>query len=112
MSRSWLLSFMIATFAGATIWLLSPRLTGQAEPWDAGLYYSGALLAAGLFTAFLAPKPLWATYLGGVFGQGLYLFLYLPPSPLMTVGLAFLLAWSLLLLVGAYAGARLRARGR
>lgn len=110
MSRSWLLAFVIAALAGAAIWLLSPWLTGQGEPWDAGLYYSGALLAAGLVSGFVAPKPLWAHYLGGVFGQGLYLLLFLPPSPLTAVGLAFLLVWTLLLLVGAWAGARLHAR--
>ena len=52
------------------------------------------------------PKPLWAHYLGGIVGQALYLWLFSPPSPLMAVGLMFLLVWSLLLLVGAYAGAR------
>ncbi len=110
MSRSWVLPFLIAALAGAAIWALSPLLTGQAEPWDAGLYYSGALLAAGLFSGVAVPKPLWAHYLGGLVGQALYLLLFLPPSPLMVVGLVFLLVWSLLLLVGAYAGARVRMR--
>jgi len=110
MSRSWVLPFLIAALAGAAIWALSPLLTGQAEPWDAGLYYSGALLAAGLFSGVAVPKPLWAHYLGGLVGQALYLLLFLPPSPLMAVGLVFLLVWSLLLLVGACAGARVRMR--
>ncbi len=29
MSRSWVLPFLIAALAGATIWALSPLLTGQ-----------------------------------------------------------------------------------
>lgn len=49
-------------------------------------------------------------YLGGLVGKALYLLLFLPPSPLMAVGLVFLLVWSLLLLVGACAGARIRTR--
>lgn len=110
MSRPWLLPFLIAALAGAAIWALSPLLTGQTEPWDAGLYYSGALLAAGLLLGVAVPKPLWAHYLGGLVGQALYLLLFLPPSPLMAVGLVFLLVWSLLLLVGACAGARIRTR--
>ena len=110
MSRSWVLPFLIAALAGAAIWTLSPLLTGRAEPWDAGLYYSGALLAAGLLSGVTVPKPLWAHYLGGLVGQALYLLLFLPPSPLMAVGLVFLLVWSLLLLVGACAGARIRTR--
>ncbi|WP_312842826.1 hypothetical protein [Stutzerimonas nitrititolerans] len=110
MSRPWVLPFLIAALAGAAIWALSPLITGQAEPWDAGLYYSGALLAAGLLSGVAVPKPLWAHYLGGLVGQALYLLLFLPPSPLMAVGLVFLLVWSLLLLVGACAGARIRTR--
>ncbi|WP_312255835.1 hypothetical protein [Stutzerimonas nitrititolerans] len=110
MSRSWVLPFLIAALAGAAIWALSPLITGQAEPWDAGLYYSGALLAAGLLSGVAVPKPLWAHYLGGIAGQALYLLLFLPSSPLMAVGLVFLLVWSLLLLGGACAGARVRMR--
>ncbi|WP_312932139.1 hypothetical protein [Stutzerimonas nitrititolerans] len=110
MSRSWVLPFLIAALAGAAIWALSPLITGQAEPWDAGLYYSGALLAAGLLSGVAVPKPLWAHYLGGIAGQALYLLLFLPSSPLMAVGLVFLLVWSLLLLVGACAGVRVRMR--
>ncbi|WP_312678847.1 hypothetical protein [Stutzerimonas nitrititolerans] len=110
MSRSWVLPFLIAALAGAAIWALSPLLTGRAEPWDAGLYYSGALLAAGLLSGVAVPKPLWAHYLGGIVGQALYLLLFLPSSPLMAVGLVFLLVWSLLLLGGACAGARVRMR--
>lgn len=110
MSRSWVLPFLLAALAGMAIWALSSGITGQTEPWDAGLYYSSALLVAGLLSGVTAPKPLWAHYLGGIVGQALYLMLFLPPSPLMAVGLVFLLVWSLLLLVGAYAGARIRTR--
>lgn len=104
-------ALLIATLAGAGIWALSPWLSGQAEPWDAGgLYYSGTLFVAGVLSGFIVPRPLWALYLGVVFGQALYLLVFLPPSPLLAVGVAFLLIWSLLFLAGAYGGARLRTR--
>ena len=73
MSRSWVLPFLIAALAGAAIWALSPLLTGRAEPWDAGLYYSGALLAAGLLSGVAVPKPLWAHYLGGTHRASIFL---------------------------------------
>lgn len=104
-------ALLIASLAGAGIWALSPWASGQAEPWDSdGLYYSGALFTAGVLSGFIVPRPLWAQYLGVVVGQVLYLLLFLPLSPLLAVGLAFLLFWSLLFLAGAYAGARLRSR--
>ncbi|VEF15294.1 Uncharacterised protein [Stutzerimonas stutzeri] len=104
-------ALLIASLAGAFIWALSPWASGQAEPWDSeGLYYSGALFTAGVLSGFIVPRPLWAQFLGGVVGQVLYLLLFLPLSPLLAVGLAFLLLWSLLFLAGAYAGARLRSR--
>jgi len=104
-------ALLIASLAGAFIWALSPWASGQAEPWDGdGLYYSGALFTAGVLSGFIVPRPLWAQYLGVVVGQVLYLLLFLPLSPLLAVGFAFLLLWSLLFVAGAYAGARLRSR--
>jgi len=104
-------ALLIASLTGAGIWALSPWASGQAEPWDSeGLYYSGALFTAGVLSGFIVPRALWAQYLGVVVGQVLYLLLFLPLSPLLAVGLAFLLLWSLLFLAGTYAGARLRSR--
>ncbi|WP_181295353.1 hypothetical protein [Pseudomonas sp. Q2-TVG4-2] len=112
MNRSRALAFLIAAFAGAAIWALSPWLTGHAEPWDAGgVYYTAALIGTGLLTGLIVPKPLWALYTGGVFGQFMYLLL-LPSGPLIAVGLVFLLLWSLLFPGGAYLGARVRSSRR
>lgn len=104
-------ALLIASLAGAFIWALSPWASGQAEPWDGdGLYYSGALFTAGVLAGVIVPRPRWALYLGVVVGQVLYLLLFLPLSPLLAVGFAFLLLWSLLFAAGACAGARLRSR--
>lgn len=112
MNRSRAFAFLIAAFAGAAIWALSPWLTGHAEPWDAGgVYYTAALIGTGLLTGLIVPKPLWALYTGGVFGQFMYLLL-LPSGPLIAVGLVFLLLWSLLFPGGAYLGARVRSSRR
>lgn len=83
--------------------------TGHAEPWDAGgIYYFAALALAGLVSGFIAPKPIWMLYVGSIAGQLLYQVLFLPSGPLMVVGLAFLVAWSLVFLAGVYGGSHLR----
>lgn len=57
---------------------------------------------AGAMSAFIAARPLWARYLGCVFGQLVYGVLFLPIGPLAVVGLLFLVVWPLVFLVGAY----------
>jgi hypothetical protein len=111
MNRLWITSFLVAALAGAAIWTLSPMVTGHAEPWDAGgIYYFAALASAGFLSGLIAPKPLWMLYVGSVAGQFIYQILLLPLGPLIVIGFAFLLFWSLLFLCGAYAGSRVRCR--
>ena len=103
------LTFLIAALAGVLVWALSLWLTGQREPWDAaGFYYGGALLIAGLVVGLLTPRPLWAQYLGALSGQMLYLLLTSGFDPLLAVGLLFLLAYTLIFLVGAAVAATIR----
>ncbi len=102
-------TLLIAAVAGALVWVLSPWLTGQREPWDAaGFYYVGALLVAGLVAGLLAPRPLWAHYLGALGGQLIYLLLISGFDPLLVVGLLLLLGYTLLFLVGAALAAQIR----
>ncbi|WP_330216853.1 hypothetical protein [Stutzerimonas azotifigens] len=102
-------SILIAALAGAVIWAVSPVMTGQPEPWDAGgLYYCGAMVLGGLLSGLIATGPLWALYVGAILGQVLYQLVFLPLDPLILVGLLFLSAWSLLFLFGAYLGSRIR----
>ena len=103
-------ALLIASLAGAFIWALSPWASGQAEPWDGdGLYYSGALFTAGVLAGFIAPQHAghctWGRRRPDAVPAPVPAL-----SPLLAVGFAFLLLWSLLFLAGAYAGARLRSR--
>jgi len=105
----------IAAALRAAVWALSPTLTGHAEPWDAdGPYYLSALAIVGAITGSLFPKPLWAHYLGAVFGQAAYEAVFLDIGPLFILGLVFLLGSSLVFLATAAVGAfvRLRYTGR
>ena len=111
-TRAWS-TFLVSAVAGALVWAVSPWLTGHREPWDAGgLFYVVALVVAGSLAGLLAPKPLWAHYLGALIGQLDYEMLFLRIGPLFLLGAAFLLGYCIIFLVAAAVAAHLRARLR
>jgi hypothetical protein len=88
-------------------------LSGHREPWDAeGLFYVVALFVAGLLAGLLAPRPLWAHYLGALLGQLGYEALFLTIGPLFVLGALFLIAYSCIFLVSAAVAGRVRGRTR
>jgi hypothetical protein len=104
-----LLTLVVASVTSAAIWALSSWMTGHHEPWDAdGFYYVASLPAAGLVSGAIAPRPLWAHYVGSVAGQAIYELLFLQIGPLFLLGLGFLLGYSILFLAGAFVGSRAR----
>jgi len=110
MNRSVIYPILISAIFGAAVWALSPAMTGKLEPWDAdGIYYLVSLGLAGFISACIAPKPLWALYVGAILGQVLYGLIFLPLGPLAVIGLAFLTVWSLVFLLAAFLGSRVRA---
>jgi hypothetical protein len=111
-TRPWL-TILVATLASALVWALSPWLSGHREPWDAeGLFYVVALFVAGLLAGLLAPRPLWAHYLGALLGQLGYEAFFLSIGPLFVLGALFLIAYSCIFLVGAAVAGRVRGRTR
>ena len=92
----------------AAIWLVSPTLTGQYEPWDASsAYFAVSLLAAGLLSGAIAGKWFWSAPFGVYLGQ--MAVMVLRPQPGAT-GSAPLWAGAILLAVHtlwAMAGAAL-----
>jgi hypothetical protein len=103
-------ALLIGVCGGAAIWLLSPVITGRREPWDAdGGYYAAALLGAGLIGGLLVPRRWVAVAVGILVGQVLIFFAGVFREPgdggLWPLGLLFLVACSILGLVGAGTGA-------
>lgn len=87
-------TLIISALAGVSIWLLTPVLTGHREPWDAdGSFYIVALVIAGAVAGALAPKPLWAHYVGSFAGQLAYELIFLHVGPLVVIGAVFLLVY-------------------
>ena len=103
----------IGLVLGAAIWVLSASITGRQEPWDSpGMYYAAALLGAGLIGGFLVPAH-WAEVAIGVFiGQAVVLLARVLADPadggLWPLGVLLLGFYSLLSLLGAGLGSRLR----
>jgi len=64
----------------------------------------------GSLAGLLAPRPLWAHYVGAVVGQLGYELLFLGIGPLIVLGAVFLLGYSLIFLVAAALAGHLRVR--
>jgi len=96
------LAFTVAALTSALVWVASPWLTGQREPWDAEFpFYFVALLVSGAVAGGLAPKPLWAHYLGSFIGQLSYEAIILKIGPLFVLGAMFLLGYCLVSVAAA-----------
>ena len=101
----------VAAVTSAAVWALSPWAVGAKEPWDVDSpYYWLALAVAGCVAGALAPKPLWAHYVGAVLGQALYQALFLRLGPLFLIGVLLLLGFSLIFVVTAAVAGYLRTR--
>jgi hypothetical protein len=109
--RAW--PFLLGLGLGAAIWILSPVMTGQREPWDVeGGYYPGALLTAGFLGGIFAPGH-WGGVVAGVFtGQLLVLLAGVLADPasggLWPLGASFLGLYSVLVLLGTSVGSGVR----
>ena len=59
-----IISVIISIVFGALIWLLSPILIGEKEPWDSFIYYTVSLLASGFIGGILSQRYFWIS--GGI----------------------------------------------
>ena len=109
-SSSWI-TLAISAVASASIWALTPVLTSHREPWDTeGLFYVAALLIAGAVAGAIAPRPLWAHYVGSFAGQLGYELIFLRVGPLVLIGAVFLLIYCAIFALAAALAAFVRRR--
>jgi hypothetical protein len=74
-------AFVVAMIGGACVWSLSPRLVGEAEPWDStsGYYWIGITTASAV-GGMLAGRQMWLPILGTYLGQVVYCVLFYHPG--------------------------------
>lgn len=94
----------LSLFLGASIWILSPLITGHEEAFDAGAYYWIALLAAGMIPALLEPRRFYIWPLPVIGGQILFTLPATLNSPFGPLGWIFILILSPVIFVGSFVG--------
>lgn len=108
--QKWI-TLLVSTLAGAAIWALTPVLTNYREPWDTeGQFYVAALVIAGAIAGAIAPKPLWAHYVGTFMGQLGYELLFLRIGPLVVIGAILLLGYCVVYTMAAAGAGFIRGR--
>lgn len=109
-TKAKLIAFVSSFLLGVLVWDISPIVTGHTEPWDSSsAYYPLALLFGGIAVGLLQPGSVSIHYLGAFFGQLLFMLVATGAGPFIALGLGFLAAYSILLLIGAIAGSKVRA---
>lgn len=97
------------TLLGAGIWLVSPVLTGRAEPWDApGYFYLFSLLGAGIVLGLIWPRqwliPSSCVIAGQIIAFAGRILIQQADAGLWPLGLGILVAFSLVSLIGGKLG--------
>jgi hypothetical protein len=111
LNRDLAIKFAVSLVAGGAIWALLSVATGYPEPWDADSpYYFVSLFVMGALLGWLYPRNVWTVFLGIVFGQLIYMLVFLPSGPLLPLGIIFLFTFSVLSLAGAAITSRIRRR--
>jgi len=105
------ISLILSFFLGNCIWFFSPIIIGNKEPWDSeSFYFVLSLFITGACVGYFFPRRIWIIYLGILFGQIIYMLIFLPTGPLMFLGLVYLAAYSLLALAGAFCTSNIKIK--
>jgi hypothetical protein len=88
---------------GASVWAMSPIITGRQEPWDATPYYWIAMPVGGFICAFASIRYFWVPVIGIYIGQLAYAHTFLNPVgvPIMPLFISIAIFGIPLTLIGA-----------
>ena len=101
---------------GWIVWLASPFVTGDAEPWDSmTFYYSGSLLASGFVSSIFWKRGFYLGPIGIFIGQIAYMWTFSGKGfPIFPAPLAVAVFGTIQPVAGAaigwFAGREIRAR--
>ncbi len=93
---------VLSFFLGASIWILSPLISGQEEAFDAGTYYWVALFFAGIIPALIEPRRFYIWPLFVIGGQILFTLPATLTSPFGVLGWIFIVILSPVIFVGSF----------
>ncbi len=89
-------AWIISVAVGAAIWALSPVLTGHVEPWDGNFeVFAMSLVIVSLSLGIKFPNQVFVSSSGVFLGQLGYMVFVLQTGPLIIVGVAFLLGYTM-----------------
>lgn len=101
------ISFVWGLAAGVLIWLLSPILGGESEPFDNWGYYIPALCLSGFVVAVIRGRG-WLAIAAGIISGQIVCVILSPSSwqagSMMPVGIMFMIVYGVLPLVFAAIG--------
>ena len=102
-------TFTAGAVLGMAMWVLSPLIAGETEPWDHNNYYLAALFGSGFLATWTGPKAFWAAPIGVYAGQAAVVIIGIPfttTASLWPLGLAIAAVYTA---VVSFAGAALAA---
>ena len=100
---------LLASALAAALWHFFPSPARYTELFDGDqTVYIIGLFAVGVISASFFPRPVWAHYLGSVFGQVIYALFALPLNVYLFLTFAFIALHSLVVWLSAFVASRTR----
>lgn len=107
------MKYLMAALCGAAIWIAISLVSGRAEAWDSGLYFSVGIPAVCLVSlafALFEPARWWHWGVLPLFGQFVWMLLSQGPGNLLPLGIVVFAVLSIPSIITARIGASIARR--